>query len=181
MKQLILFRHAKSGWDDPVARDFDRPLNPRGFKAAGRMGKVAAQKDLTFDRIISSPAVRCTETLNGFLAAYGTDMAPQWDRRAYLASSATLLDLLHEVPDTVERLLLVGHNPGLEDLILTLVPDDRSSPLRDEVERKFPTASLAVMEWEGDWASLREGAARLTHFVRPRDVDPTLGPEEEAY
>jgi phosphohistidine phosphatase len=73
---------------------------------------------------------------------------------------------------------MVGHNPGLEDLIFDLVPDDGSSPLRDVVETKFPTATLAVLELDIErWADLRDGCARLVHRMRPRDLDPALGPE----
>jgi len=79
-------------------------------------------------------------------------------------------------PGHVQSLMLVGHNPGMEDLVLSLVPDDGSSPLRDLVEEKFPTASLAVLAWDSDnWADLREGGARLVQFTRPRDLDPALG------
>ena len=72
---------------------------------------------------------------------------------------------------------MVGHNPGLEDLIFDLVPDDGSSPLRDQVEEKFPTATYAVLELAIDrWSDLADGCGRLVHLVRPRDLDPALGP-----
>jgi len=180
MKYLTLFRHAKSGWDDPVARDFDRPLNERGKIAAELIGQFAARQGMVFDHMISSPAVRCIDTLDAFFTGYGKTIEPQWDRRVYLASSATLLDVVRETPAHVQSLMLVGHNPGMEDLVLSLVPDDGSSPLRDLVEEKFPTASLAVLAWDSDnWADLREGGARLVQFTRPRDLDPALGPEHE--
>jgi phosphohistidine phosphatase len=77
-----------------------------------------------------------------------------------------------------QAVLLVGHNPGLEDLIFDLVPDDGSSPLRDEVEAKLPTAAFAVLELPAErWADVREGSARFVHLARPRDLDPSLGPE----
>lgn len=182
MKYLTLFRHAKSGWDDPVARDFDRPLNERGKKAAELVGRFAAQQGMVFDHMISSPAVRCIETLDAFFTSYGKTIEPQWDRRVYLASSATLLDVVRETPQHVQSLILVGHNPGMEDLVLNLVPDDGTSPLRDRVEEKFPTASLAVIALDSDnWADLQEGTARLVQFIRPRDLDPALGPEHEEH
>lgn len=181
MKTLTLLRHAKSGWDDPVARDFDRPLNKRGAVAARLIGQFAAQQGMTFDHMVCSPAIRCVETLDEFFVGYGAVIEPHWDRRIYLASSTTLLDIIRETPDTVESLILAGHNPGLEDLVLDLVPDDGSSPLRAAVEAKFPTASLAVLTWDGDWSELREGSARLAGFTRPRDLDPALGPEQDNY
>lgn len=181
MKRLTLLRHAKSGWDDPVARDYDRPLNDRGRRAARIIGTHAAQIGLKVDAIVGSPAVRVTETLDLFQPAAGiATMEPHWDRRIYLASSATLLDCLRDLPDDKDDVLLVGHNPGMEDLILDLVPDDGTSPLRDLAEEKFPTAALATITMPIDnWrdADMRKGA--LTLFVRPRDLDPALGPEDD--
>ena len=86
--------------------------------------------------------------------------------------------MLRDQDDAAESVLLVGHNPGLEDLIFDLVPDDGSSPLRDVVEQKFPTAAFAVMEVDvTSWKDIEEGQARLVHLMRPRDLDPALGPE----
>jgi phosphohistidine phosphatase len=178
MKTLGLFRHAKSDWHDPRARDFDRPLNKRGLKGAALMGKYIVEHSLFWDRIIASPAVRVAQTVEIGAQASGISPNLRWDRRIYLASSATLLDLLREQEGDPSAILMVGHNPGLEDLIFDLVPDDGSSPLRDIVEEKFPTAAFAVLEMDiDDWADLTEGRARLTHLVRPRDLDPKLGPE----
>jgi phosphohistidine phosphatase len=177
MKTLTLLRHAKSGWDDPVSRDFDRPLNPKGQRAAAMMGRHLKALGLEFDTVTASPAVRVKETLEQVGAGYGSDLAPAWDQRIYLASAATLLDLVRELPDAAERVLLTGHNPGLEELVLLLVPDDRN-PARDDVEIKFPTASLAEMRFAVDsWEQVSPGKAELIRFVRPRDLDPSLGPD----
>lgn len=179
MKRLTLLRHAKSDWHDPVKRDFDRPLNKRGAKAALLIGRFANAQQLAFDHLIASPAVRVAETLDIFAEGYGHPVRTIWDRRIYLASSATLMDVIHDLPDSNQSVLMAGHNPGLEDLILGLVPDNGASPLRDEVEIKLPTASLAVMELAVDrWADTAPGCARLLSFTRPRDLDPALGPEQ---
>ena len=186
MKLLGLFRHAKSDWQDARARDFDRPLNKRGRLGAPIMGKhirdYGVARGQGWDRILASPAARSAETIE--LAAQGAGLdasrgfAVNWDRRIYLASSATLLDVLREQDDKVQAILLVGHNPGLEDLIFDLVPDDGSSPLRDVVEQKFPTATFAALELDVErWADLDENSGRLLHLMRPRDLDPELGPE----
>ncbi len=178
MKTLGLFRHAKSDWHDPRARDFDRPLNLRGEKGAGLMGRHLRDHVVQWDRVIASPAVRVAETIELAAKASGRPIAVNWDRRIYLASSATLLDLLREQKDAADSILMVGHNPGLEDVIFDLVPDDGTSPLRDLVEVKFPTASFAVLELDiSHWADLRERCGRLAHLIRPRDLDPALGPE----
>lgn len=182
MKILGLFRHAKSDWNDAVARDFDRPLNERGRKGAAAIGRhigdYIAEQGICWNRIIASPAVRVTQTIEIAAEAAGQSPAVIWDRRIYLASSATLIDILREQEGDPVAILMVGHNPGLEDVIFDLVPDDGTSPLRDVVEEKFPTAAYAVLELDIDnWADLEEGQARLVHLIRPRDLDPALGPE----
>lgn len=178
MKRLTLLRHAKSDWDDPVARDFDRPLNRRGEKAALLVGQYARSHKMQFDMLVASPAVRVTQTLDTFLSGYGELLEPHWDRRIYLASPATLFDVIRDLPDTADSVLMSGHNPGFEELILDLVPDDGASPLRGDVETKFPTASLAVMDLAIDrWTEAQPNKATLVSFTRPRDLDAALGPE----
>lgn len=193
MKTLGLFRHAKSDWHDPHARDFDRPLNGRGRKGAAVMGshihEWCAARALRWDRILASPAVRSSETMEiAAMSLPGGEPNPSgtprpryvinWDRRIYLASSATLIDILREQDDRSGAMLMAGHNPGLEDLIFDLVPNDGSSPLRDMVEEKFPTAAFAVLELDIErWADLHHDCAALIHLARPRDMDPALGPQ----
>lgn len=176
MKTLTLLRHAKSGWDDPVARDFDRPLNPKGQRAAQLMGRHMRAEGLAFDHAVASPAARVVETLAHVGRGYGSDLAPAWDQRIYLASPDTLLDVVHGLPDAADRVLLAGHNPGLEELVLLLVPE--GAALRGDVEVKFPTATLAELRFDVDrWDAVRPGGGVLVRFVRPRDLDPSLGPD----
>ncbi len=178
MKILGLYRHAKSDWTDPRARDFDRPLNARGKKGAVAMGQHIREAAFSCARIIASPAVRCAETIELGSQANGSSYPVMWDRRIYLASSATLLDLLREQEGNPPSILMVGHNPGLEDLIFDLVPDDGTCLLRDIVEEKFPTAAYAVLELDiDDWAEIAPDCAKLIHLKRPRDLDAALGPE----
>lgn len=180
MKRLTLLRHAKSDWLDRSLRDFDRPLNARGMRGAKAMGLYADEKKMTFDAVVASPAVRVTETIDHFEAAFGHTINPDWDRRIYLASSVTLIDVLRGMPDDAGHVLMVGHNPGLEDLVFDLVPDDGSSPLRDVVEEKFPTAALAILDIAIDhWAELDNHQAKLIEVTRPRDLDPDLGPQDD--
>ena len=124
--------------------------------------------------------MRVIDTLDGVWAGYGRKMEPTWDRRIYLASSATLLDVLREVSDEHDSVMMVGHNPGMEDVVFDLVPDDGSSPLREEVEVKYPTAALAQLDIDIDsWSDIGKPVALLKRFVRPRDLDPELGPDAE--
>lgn len=178
MKTLTLLRHAKSSWDDAVARDFDRPLNARGQKAAATVGRHMRAEKLSFDHVVASPAIRIVETVEQVETGYGSALAPAWDRRIYLASASSLLDVVHELPEGADSALLIGHNPGLEDLILLLIPDRTGDLLRDSVEEKFPTAALAVMSFAVDrWDAVKAGGGTLLSFTRPRDLDPALGPE----
>jgi phosphohistidine phosphatase len=178
MKTLTLLRHAKSGWDDPLLRDFDRPLNAKGKRAAVTVGRNLRAMALSFDHVVASPAVRVIETLAEVAHGYGAELSPHCDRRLYLAEVATLLDVIHVLPGTADTALLAGHNPGLEELVLALVPDGDDGR-RSDVAVKFPTASVAVLTFAvDDWADVAEGSATLTNFVRPRDLDPALGPDE---
>ena len=178
MKTLTLLRHAKSSWDDPVARDFDRPLNGKGQRAALAVGRYMRGEGMAFDHVVASPAMRILETVAQVEAGYGSDLAPAWDRRVYLASASSLLDIIHELPAGADSALLIGHNPGFEDLILTLIPDRAGDALRDSVEEKFPTAAIAVMTFDvADWASIRPDSGTLVRFTRPRDLDPAFGPD----
>lgn len=178
MKRLTLLRHAKSDWDDPVSRDFDRPLNRRGEKAAMLMGQFAKTRKMQFDMLVASPAVRVVETLETFFQGFGETLDAHWDRRIYLASSPTLFDVVRDLPDSADSVLLAGHNPGLEELILDFVPDDGANQSRGDVEVKFPTASIAVLDLPIDsWRAAKENIATLASFTRPRDLDPALGPE----
>lgn len=177
MKILGIFRHAKSDWNDARLRDFDRPLNKRGRKGAAIMGKHIRDHAVGWKRVLASPAVRVTQTIELAGETAGETPPITWDRRIYLANSATLMDVLRDQEDDPASIILVGHNPGLEDLIFDLVPDDGSSPLRDIVEEKFPTAAYAVLELDIDrWDQIEENCGRLVHLVRPRDLDPELGP-----
>jgi phosphohistidine phosphatase len=178
MKTLILLRHAKSSWDDKVARDYDRPLNPKGQRAGRTVGQHLRSSGFTYDAAVASPAIRVVETLAQVGDGYGHAIEPVWDRRIYLASAATLLDVVQEADDAVDTLLLAGHNPGLEDLVLALTPDRGGDPERDKVEEKFPTASIAELRFDvTHWADVRAGTGTLIRFVRPRDLDATLGPD----
>ncbi|HYE26847.1 MAG TPA: histidine phosphatase family protein [Allosphingosinicella sp.] len=176
MKILTLLRHAKSGWDDPVLRDFDRPLSARGREAARRIGIEMKAQGLAFDLVLASPARRVVETLDEVATGYG-GLQPRYDERLYLAAAEALFDLVRHTPDSIERLLLVGHNPGLEELALRLSRRSEGE-LRGRVETHYPTGTVAEIELPADhWADLREGSGRVVRFIRPCDLDPELGPD----
>ena len=174
MKRLGLLRHAKSEWDDLDRRDFDRGLNARGRKGAALMGRHIRERGEAWDVILASPAERVRLTL----AASGLEGPVRWQPEAYLADTDTLIGLLRGVPDDPPAVLLVGHNPGLHGLLVTLVAPSHEDTLFDQAAEKFPTAAYAVLELAIDsWSECAPGCGRLAHFSRPRDIDPALGPE----
>ena len=177
MKSLTLLRHAKSAWAEPVARDFERPLNPRGRRAARAVGEKMKAEGLGFDLVFASPARRVVETLDEVAASFGP-LPATYDERIYLARPATLLDIVRGAEDGGARLLLVGHNPGLEALALQLTRNGDGA-LRAELEAKYPTGTLAEIRLDVErWRDVAESGGTLVRFIRPRDLDPELGPED---
>lgn len=176
MKILTLLRHAKSGWDTPAARDFDRPLNVRGRKAARAMGREMRRLGLGFDRVLASPATRVTETLTELAQGYGAAVDTSFDETIYLAPVDTLLALVRGADDAAQRLLLVGHNPGMEQLALLL---SGTGALRDEIAVKYPTGALAEIGFDlAHWRDVAPGEGRLARFIRPRELAEGLGPDD---
>ncbi len=168
-------RHAKSDWSDSRKADFERGLNDRGQRGARIMGAHIAQHGIPWDRIVASPAERVKTTLANALP----DHDVTYDRRLYLASTETICEVLSEVDGNPQSILLSGHNPGLQNLLFTLVAPERENALFDQAKVKFPTASFAVYELDLEsWADIKPECGTLVHFTRPRDLDADLGPED---
>ena len=178
MKRLTLIRHAKSDWSDDGRHDVERPLNQRGWRAARVMGRWLAEQRLHFDLVLASPAIRVGETLAGLAETYGREFAIETDKRIYLASSVTLMEVLRDRGGDAAHVMLCGHNPGTEDLVLELTPDDGRCPSRDLVEEKYPTTAIAEIVLDiAEWRDLDTRTGRLERFTRPRDLAADLGPE----
>jgi phosphohistidine phosphatase len=160
-------RHAKSAWPDQVP-DHDRPLAPRGRRDAPAAGRAMADADLLPDLALCSTAVRARDTWELAADQWGTSPPVRFDARLYAADVPELLEAVREVPEHVRTLLLVGHNPGFEELVLELAGDGLDDTL-DLVRAKFPTSAVAVLVWHGDsWHELGPGTALLTDVVVPR-------------
>jgi phosphohistidine phosphatase len=178
MKTLTLLRHAKSSWDDRIARDFDRPLNARGRRAAKTIGREMRALGLRFDQVLASPAVRVVETISEVEGGYGAALGTRFDQRIYLASTDVLLELVQGAEESAASLLLVGHNPGLESIAMLL---SGAGALRDDLAVKYPTGTLAEISLPvSSWSEVGEAVGTITRFIRPRDLDPELGPDEES-
>jgi phosphohistidine phosphatase len=171
-RRLVLVRHAKSAWPDVADRD--RPLAKRGRRQAPLAGAWLRSAGYRPDLVLCSPALRTRDTWQLVAAELGTAAKVRYDERVYGASAASLLELVHEVPASVQALFLVGHSPGLPDLAIELAGDGPRAAGADALERltaKFPTGAVAVLDVPGKWRDLAHGGARLADFVIPRDLE----------
>ncbi len=171
MKRLSLLRHAKSDRTDPAAADFDRGLNGRGRQAAPAMGRYLRRQKLVPDIVLCSAARRARETWELAAAALKAEIPVEYSERLYLATPAQTLRLLHQLPETAGSVLLIGHNPGFHALALQLVGSGDAAA-RAQLQSKFPTAALAVIDFEVErWSDLAAGKGELERFIAPRDLD----------
>jgi phosphohistidine phosphatase len=183
-RTLVLFRHAKSAWPDVA--DHDRPLARRGIRTAPVMGRWLREAGLLPGQVLCSTARRARETWQFAQAGLAATPPVTFDARIYESTATGLLAVIRDVPPATGTLLLIGHNPALEDLALLLAtdPGDQAGPgpagaAPGDLARmraKFPTAAIAVLGFPGTWSGLAPGRARLTAFVMPRDLGP--GQEE---
>lgn len=162
MKTLLLLRHAKSDWDDSSLRDFDRPLAARGERDAPRIGKALRKRGVLPDMIISSPAARARATAKAVSQAAKLAIEIEFDEAVYGATSSALMKLIRRLPDGTRCALLVGHNPGFEDLVGRLT---RS-------HERMPTAALACVEFDiDDWDDVEDKKGRLVWLLTPKHLD----------
>jgi phosphohistidine phosphatase len=166
--RLLLLRHAKSSWDAPELPDAERPLAPRGRRAAAALGARIARRGLRIDRVLCSPSARTRETLA--LLALDPKVPVALPPTLYLASARTLLVRLRRLPPRVRSVLVIGHDPGLDQLVQTLAADGRPKALR-RYAQGFKTGALAELRVPDEgWTALRPGSAFLERFTRPKDL-----------
>jgi phosphohistidine phosphatase len=169
VRTLYVLRHAKSDWGDASLRDFDRPLNGRGRKAAKAMGQEMRERGLAPDLVLLSPSARTTETLARVEEGFGASFEKVEEPNIYLAESGALADLIRSAPAKSERLMVVGHNPGMQELVRALAngPQD----LRAEAAAKFPTGALAEISFDvSKWSDVAPGSGFIRNFVKPREL-----------
>jgi phosphohistidine phosphatase len=170
MKRLYLLRHAKSDRSDPGATDIDRPLNARGRRAASAIGRYLRRHKLAPDLIFCSAARRARETWEHAAPQLKLDVPIEFSERLYLAVPHRILDLIRQLPESVNAVLLVGHNPGLHVLAMELIGAGDAGERR-RLQSKFPTAALLVVDFETPhWRDIVAGSGRLEQFVAPRDL-----------
>ncbi|MCP5086457.1 MAG: histidine phosphatase family protein [Rhodobacteraceae bacterium] len=170
MKTLLLMRHGKSSWDNPLLADHDRPLADRGEKAAARMGQWLADEGLKPDAVILSSALRVTQTWAGVQKQLGIPLTVRPDRDLYMISAYSLLQTILRQGGTAETLIVVNHEPTLSHLSEMLA----KPPVAQECARafvSFPTAAIARFEFDiKNWSDLRQRQADFSQFVRPKQL-----------
>jgi phosphohistidine phosphatase len=161
MKTLLLLRHAKSSWKDTDVRDFDRPLNQRGLKTAPAVGRLIRKRKLEPSLVLSSPAERARQTTQLVIEAARLKTELRYDERIYEATGTRLFEIVAQIEDEANIAMLVGHNPGLEELLATLTGDARS----------LPTAALLCIELEIEkWSKVKAAAGRLEWLMKPKEL-----------
>jgi phosphohistidine phosphatase len=161
MRILYLLRHAKSSWNDATLRDFDRPLKKRGREAAARIGQRIAAENLSDPLVICSPAVRTRETAQLVLESAKLQIEPNFDKRIYEASLRELVQIVTEIADDAEVAIMIGHNPGFEELLSFLTAE----------HRRMPTCALAkIVFGDVSWKNVRAGEGSLEWFIAPKEL-----------
>lgn len=169
MALLHIVRHAKSGRDDPGIDDHDRPLAPRGRKAAPMMARWMAENDVVPGLVLVSTSRRTRETWALMKAAFKPEPEVAFEDGLYLASVDELLDRVRRLPETRGEVMLIGHNPGLQELSTLLISGNGIEHGR--LTEKFPTAALCTVDFgRRSWRHIEGGSGRLVRFVRPIDI-----------
>jgi phosphohistidine phosphatase len=162
MKTLFLLRHAKSSWKDETLADFERPLNRRGKRAAETMGEYLKSKNVVPELILCSPAVRARETLALVTKAAKWATEVRYDQRIYEASGLRLAEVMSQIENDRKIVMMVGHNPGLEELLFLLTG----------TSQKVPTGTVAkVLLKSTKWATAADKRATLDWIVKPRELE----------
>jgi phosphohistidine phosphatase len=168
MRRLFLLRHAKSSWQTDGQEDFDRPLNERGRASTPAIGAFMLRHGIAPDLVLCSTACRTRETLARILPFLRGEASVRLEDRLYLASAAKLSTALKRLDNAARQVMIVAHNPGIQDLALALSADDQSDA-RKAIESKFPTAALAQIDFAArSWLSVEPHSGTLVRFITPR-------------
>ncbi len=174
MKTIFLLRHAKSDRDDPALKDHDRPLNERGREAAPRIGAYIKSKRYKPDTVLCSTARRTVQTYDLVKDAVGGGSKVKFEESLYLAEQRHLLERLRWLDDELKSAMIIGHNPGIEQLanaLSTSPKDAAAEKLHRRMREKFSTCALAVIKVPMKaWRDVKPGSGTLVDFVRPKDL-----------
>jgi phosphohistidine phosphatase len=164
-RSLYVLRHAKSSWDDPAQRDHERPLAPRGRRAVKLLSEYVERNAIRPDLVLCSTARRTRDTLAGVHPPGEALIEPE----LYTATVGELIERLRQVPAEVGAVMVIGHNPAVQMLVLRLArPEPDPGERLAAVRRKFPTGAMATLSFSDAWLDLSAGCAELTDYVRPK-------------
>jgi len=166
-RTLLLLRHAKSAWDQDVD-DHSRQLDPRGQRDAEAAGRLLAARNLVPDVVACSTAVRTRETWDRAVSGGARAHQVRYLDEVYEATATDLLTVVHAMPASAATVMLVGHGPGIPDLVDLVAVRREGSDAWEQLDRKYPTAGLAVLTFVGEWTELGEAGAELVAFEVPR-------------
>ena len=170
-KTIYLARHAKSSWTSGVLKDFNRPLSSRGQRDALRVGLELHQRGWLPQKIISSPAKRAELTCLAYCDALGLSQSQvEWNDDLYAAYTVTLLHCLTRLEETISSVMLVGHNPSMEDLLIQLSDEKSLNQYQQENGKLFTTANVAKITMEGNWSELLMLDTQLEQIIRPKSL-----------
>jgi phosphohistidine phosphatase len=169
-KHLFILRHAKSSWDDPGLDDQDRPLAPRGRRAVKALYQHVREQDIHPSLVLCSSSRRTHETLEGVAPGGKTSI----ESELYAASAQDVLERLRRVPEETESVMVIGHNPAMQIVVLRLAANEaRVSDDLSAIRQKFPTGALATLAFNSAWSELSPGCAKLAGYARPKAITGT--------
>ena len=166
MKFLYLLRHAKSSWNDPGLNDHDRPLNKRGRHSAKMMATYHSRAEIKPDLVLCSTATRAKQTLDPIVKAINPSKIIL-ERKIFVGAQQELWKQLWNIPKGTKSVLLIGHNPALQNLALELAQTGKPLPFKSE---KFPTGAMASFRFRGAWKALEPHTAELISFIAPKTI-----------
>ena len=171
MKTIYLARHAKSSWNMNFTKDFDRPLNKRGESDAIMMGEEMKNRLWRPERIIASPAMRVKQTCATYFESLDYPVEEiLWNKEIYEAYTVTLLQILNSLDENISSVMLIGHNPAMEDLLIQLCGMPQVSQRRQADGKIFTTANIAKLTTNGTWKDLITDEVHLDELLRPKEL-----------
>ncbi len=171
MKTIYLARHAKSSWSSRAVTDFDRPLNERGEADAIKIGEELKRLDWLPEKIIASPAIRAKQTCKVYCEILGYSVSDiEWNSDIYEARTITLLHLLAGINETTKSVMLMGHNPAMEDLLVLLCGHSIVSQHQQSDGKIFTTANIVKLTTDATWTELVSDEIRLEKLLRPKEI-----------
>ena len=172
MKTIYLARHAKSSWNSDAETDFDRPLSPRGEVDAKRIGEEMKARDWLPQKVIASPAIRAKQTCKILCSELDYPIGSiQWNSEIYSAYTVTLLHILTNIDETTGSVMLLGHNPAMEDLLVHLCGFAETHQHKQANGKLFTTANVVKINADVTWKNLMMHHADLISMLRPKELD----------